>query len=52
MSLVLVEFQIPITEDKTIGNAKLHPPYRWKRLQNVLFERFEGLTFTGLVKGV
>jgi hypothetical protein len=44
MSLVVVTFQIPITEDRTVGTGLRHSPFRWKALQNALYERFGGWT--------
>jgi hypothetical protein len=44
MSLVVVTFQIPITEDKTVGSGAPHSPFRWKTLQDALYEQFGGWT--------
>jgi hypothetical protein len=44
MSLVVATFQIPLTEDRTLGKGTRHPAFRWKRLENALYERFGGWT--------
>jgi hypothetical protein len=44
MSLVVVAFQIPITQDKTVGNGGPHSPLSWRALQDALYERFDGWT--------
>lgn len=41
---MVVTFQIPIREDGDRGNGQLHPPFRWKLLQNALYEGFGGWT--------
>ncbi len=50
---VVAYFFVPITEDSTIGNGELHPPFRWKFLQDAFFEAFEGLTvYPGELAGI
>ena len=44
MDRIVVTFLIPIREDPVIGNGQLHPPFRWKALQDALIERFGGWT--------
>lgn len=44
MSLVVVEFQIPITQDRSVGNGAKHSPFCWRALQDALYERFGGWT--------
>lgn len=44
MSLVVAMFQIPITEDGTVGSGRRHPTFRWKSLENALYEHFGGWT--------
>jgi hypothetical protein len=53
MSLMVVTFQIPITEDKTVGSGAKHSAFRWRALQNALYERFGGWTrLSGETTGV
>lgn len=37
-------FLVPLREDKTIGNGKLHPVNRWQWLGRVLRESYGGFT--------
>ena len=47
MGLVVVTFQIPLTEDREIGRRTRHPPFRWKALQDALHDQFGGRTEIG-----
>lgn len=42
--LIETSFLIPLTEDKVIGDGKLHPSSRWLELKNKLFKTFKGYT--------
>ena len=42
MARVAVHFLVPHFEDKSLGEGKLHPPFRWIRLQGELEQLFEG----------
>jgi hypothetical protein len=44
---VVVKFLIPTREDSKLGSGKLHPPFRWKALQDALTTRFGGWTTSG-----
>ncbi len=44
MGRVVVQFLIPVREDPVAGNGQLHPPFRWKSLQDALARTFGGWT--------
>lgn len=45
--LIKVEFLIPLTEDKSLGNGRKHGPFRWKALQDTMETHFGGWTRAG-----
>ena len=53
MDRIVVTFLVPVREDSVIGNGQLHPPFRWKALQDALTQSFDGFTMpSGKVQGV
>ena len=53
MDRIVVTLLIPVREDPVIGNGQLHPPFRWKALQDALTQSFGGWTTpSGEVHGV
>ena len=46
-----VEFLIPLTEDKGLGDGSKHGPFRWKALQDALEAHFGGWTNAGIQRG-
>ncbi len=50
---IVVRFLVPIREDPVTGNGQLHPPFRWKSLQDALQASFGGWSArVGEVDGV
>ena len=53
MDRIVVTFLVPVREDLVIGNGQLHPPFRWKALEDALTQSFGGFTTPGgKVQGV
>lgn len=53
MARLVVQFLIPVREDSEIARGELHPPFRWKALEDAIERAFGGwTTHAGQVRGV